>query len=342
MATITSGNVNKYLRGTRLEVYQTPTESGMYTSGISDGIIRTMPFDTEGNTSELDYDLMGYTAFGKYLIGHATTNSINPFGYNGEVTDSDTGTGLIYLRNRYYDPEIGRFLTVDPAMDGTNWYSYCENDPVNKTDPLGLFGKNTKLGITTSYDNPDVYELQKRLNELGYTDKYGNKLAEDGDFGTNTLYAVNSYKNANGICNTGEYYGIVGITTWEHMGLEVDNDYEFGFSQSVPGVTQTNLYARFNGLQLNNGIVLGSAEMGMSKVGGDYQYFEWEVNTMQGKAKAGITTEYVGAELGASLFSAEGGFKMPLPLTDKSLYIGGSGELFGVGFATYYSNGKLK
>ena len=127
-----------------------------------------------------------------------------------------------------------------------------------------------------------------------------------------------------------------------HVPITPDNDYEFGFSQSVPGVTQTNLYARFNGLKLNNGIVLGSAEMGMTKVGGDYQYFEWEVNTLQGKARAGITTEYVGAELGASLFSAEGGFKMPLPLTDKSLYIGGSGELFGVGLATYYSNGKLK
>jgi RHS repeat-associated protein len=48
------------------------------------------------------------------------------------------GEGLIYFNARYYDPTIGRFLTEDPSRKGVNWYSYCENNPVNRTDPTGM------------------------------------------------------------------------------------------------------------------------------------------------------------------------------------------------------------
>ena len=43
-----------------------------------------------------------------------------------------------YLRNRYYDPSIGRFTTEDPVKDGDNWYAYCGNDPMNAVYPWGL------------------------------------------------------------------------------------------------------------------------------------------------------------------------------------------------------------
>ena len=43
---------------------------------------------------------------------------LNPFRYSGEYFDEETG--FYYLRARYYDPTIGRFLTEDPAEDGTN------------------------------------------------------------------------------------------------------------------------------------------------------------------------------------------------------------------------------
>jgi RHS repeat-associated protein len=42
------------------------------------------------------------------------------------------------LGSRYYDPEIGRFLTRDPIKDGRNWYAYCQSDPVSSSDPSGL------------------------------------------------------------------------------------------------------------------------------------------------------------------------------------------------------------
>lgn len=65
-----------------------------------------------------------------------TEKVYNPFRYCGEYLDSETG--LTYLRNRYYDNAIGRFITQDPIKDGLNWYVYCGNNPVMFVDPMGL------------------------------------------------------------------------------------------------------------------------------------------------------------------------------------------------------------
>jgi len=55
-------------------------------------------------------------------------------------------TGLVYMQNRYYEPETGRFTQADPMpygletiLSGQNSrWTYCANDPVNFSDPTGL------------------------------------------------------------------------------------------------------------------------------------------------------------------------------------------------------------
>ena len=69
-------------------------------------------------------------------------DSTDPYGYNGQqgyYTDHETG--LILCTLRYYDPSSGRFLTQDPlgTAGGQNLYAYCHNDPINFSDPLGLY-----------------------------------------------------------------------------------------------------------------------------------------------------------------------------------------------------------
>ncbi len=45
---------------------------------------------------------------------------------------------MTYLRARYYDSNIKRFITEDPIKDGLNWYAYAGNNPVMYVDPSGL------------------------------------------------------------------------------------------------------------------------------------------------------------------------------------------------------------
>lgn len=75
-----------------------------------------------------------YTAF-----GNSTNESglIEELGiYTGKEIDPDTG--LYYFNARWYDPDMGRFITEDPIKDGTNWHIYCSNNPINYIDPTGL------------------------------------------------------------------------------------------------------------------------------------------------------------------------------------------------------------
>ena len=71
----------------------------------------------------------------------ASTNiaNINPFRYRGYYYDTETG--LYYLNSRYYDAETGRFINADGQLDsgvlGYNMFAYCENNPVNGSDPDG-------------------------------------------------------------------------------------------------------------------------------------------------------------------------------------------------------------
>lgn len=99
-------------------------------------------YDTSGNmVAKYLYD-----AFGNCTISSETTNTAvaaaNPIRYRGYYYDSDTG--LYYCNARYYSPKWRRFISpddtayLDPeSVNGLNLYCYCNNDPVNKTDPNG-------------------------------------------------------------------------------------------------------------------------------------------------------------------------------------------------------------
>ncbi|MCE5190714.1 MAG: RHS repeat-associated core domain-containing protein [Actinomycetia bacterium] len=64
---------------------------------------------------------------------------------------ADDSTGLYYCWNRYYAPELGRFLTRDIYPGDTsdpvtmNPYLYCGGDPVNAVDPSGMMSANSVL-----------------------------------------------------------------------------------------------------------------------------------------------------------------------------------------------------
>ena len=118
-----------------------------------------------------------------------------------------------------------------------NWYSYCAGDPVMFVDPWGLFDYDDKLSYNQTY-NEDVVALQERLVELGYMNAPAD--GEWGYFGPKTLSAVNQYKNDMGLWNFGEYEGVVGLTTWQSLGLiyRTQGDIDRGVSISLVGRKQ--------------------------------------------------------------------------------------------------------
>ena len=101
-----------------------------------------------------------YDAWGRHLSisGSMAPNlgQLNPFRYRGYIYDSETG--LYYLRSRYYNPTIGRFINADDpsylGVDGTvisyNLFAYCGNNPVMGYDPTGRFVITLSTVITAA------------------------------------------------------------------------------------------------------------------------------------------------------------------------------------------------
>ena len=149
--------------------------------------------DPHGNviaTSKNDkiVDSYDYTAFGVQLNSAETSN---PFRYCGEYYDEELDS--VYLRNRYYQPAVGRFINEDPIKDGLNWYNYCAGNPVMMIDPSGL-GPQAMLryivedkGGSVSWENGTISVtlngITKSYNDLetinGRTIISSAKLAED-------------------------------------------------------------------------------------------------------------------------------------------------------------------
>lgn len=77
---------------------------------------------------------ISYDAF-----GNSSGSLLTRFDYTGRERDPDTG--LIYYRARWYDPQVGRFISEDPIGlgGGINQFAYVSNNPQNATDPTGLY-----------------------------------------------------------------------------------------------------------------------------------------------------------------------------------------------------------
>ena len=86
-------------------------------------------------TAAMDNDPYGIT-WRDLIIGVETEAEIH--GYTGQ--EREEGLGLMYYGARFYMPEIGRFMEVDPAREFVNPYSYVGNRPVHSIDPTGNEG----------------------------------------------------------------------------------------------------------------------------------------------------------------------------------------------------------
>ncbi len=127
----------RYIRGNDL-VYADKgenTEKTYYVTDMHGNVVQLL--DESGNvTKTYEYD-----SFGNEVKPEKKDE--NPYRYCGEYYDKETEE--VYLRARYYEPSVGRFITRDTYTGESNeplslhLYTYCENDGVNAWDPSGHY-----------------------------------------------------------------------------------------------------------------------------------------------------------------------------------------------------------
>ena len=122
-----------------------------------------------------------YDAWGKCQTTVVNSNAssiaeLNPFRYRSYYYDTETN--LYFLKTRYYDPEIGRFMTIDDlsyldpnTINGLNLYAYCGNNPVTRIDPLGR-----------DWWNPFTWDWGGMFNSIG------NAFSTAGQWISNNIF----------------------------------------------------------------------------------------------------------------------------------------------------------
>ena len=119
----------------------------------------------------------GYDSYGNCIVTYDTdgfTAESNHLRYRGYYQDDETG--FYYLSSRYYDSNIGRFITKDDieylGVSATtvsyNLYAYCNNDPVNRIDTDGNFSVEICIligfAVGVIYSAIDDYKDDHKLN----------------------------------------------------------------------------------------------------------------------------------------------------------------------------------
>ncbi|WP_438847647.1 RHS repeat-associated core domain-containing protein [Anaerocaecibacter muris] len=163
-------------------------ETYFYRKDIQGNIIAILDF--KGNVVvRYTYDAWGnHKAFdndGSEITSATHIGNLNPFRYRGYYFDTETK--LYFLKTRYYDPELGRFITIDgieyldpESINGLNLYAYCGNNPVMRVDFGGnawqdfltfmerIFSGFADLCIKLAKDNKFDAKNFARKNKISY------------------------------------------------------------------------------------------------------------------------------------------------------------------------------
>ncbi len=145
---IRSGITNYYVYGTGLLYESDETAASIKTAFYHydcRGSTVTLT-DTNGNpTDVIEYSPYGTTTY------RAGTND-TPFLYNGRFGVQTDPNGLLYMRARYYNPYICRFINPDPSgfKGGLNFYQFADGNPISLSDPFGLCADSQGWGGETA------------------------------------------------------------------------------------------------------------------------------------------------------------------------------------------------
>ena len=152
--------------GERTQLYANNTIAAQFTNEYGTDYFSTDSLGSVRVTSDVYGSINSsntYDAFGSLVQGKL--NGRFEYGYLGKSFDPTAS--LYNYGYRDYNPSASRFTTVDPIRDSTNWFAYCNSDPVNFVDLLGLFfyGSDGQHSITENKQT--TVEIIRNDNGLG-------------------------------------------------------------------------------------------------------------------------------------------------------------------------------
>jgi RHS repeat-associated protein len=144
-------------------------------------------FDSRGSTIALTdgsgnpTDVMEYSPYGTISYRRGTNST--PFLYNGCLGVLSDVNGLLYMRARYYNPYISRFINPDPSgfNGGLNFYAYVNGNPISLVDPFGLGGISAGEAevIRGWIDNPATAPTISQLIQESTASQYVSQITPD-------------------------------------------------------------------------------------------------------------------------------------------------------------------
>ena len=178
--------VTLYGKGEAVAMGSSEGSRTMYLGKDVMGSVRSVTVDT--GTLEIRYE---HDAFGQPYKGDL--GGWMNLGYTGKPYD--TATGLYNYGYRDYKPQAARFTTVDPFRDGSNWFAYVNNDPINYTDPWGLKKRGVDINLYAESDYfykvaDKVYHPEYAFVVTGHGDYDHISNQSNGKDNKNRLYAA--------------------------------------------------------------------------------------------------------------------------------------------------------
>ena len=259
-----------------------------------------------------------YDAWGSCTVQNAdgwTAGDANPFRYRGYYYDTETG--LYYLNSRYYDSEVGRFISADNQIAGVggealgyNMFAYCMNNPGNMFDPSGNWPKwikNTVKWVAKNIVKPFVKTVQKTLSKVDLTYSAGVNVS-----GTPSAWIFN---------------GQIGVSMDTKGNVAIQASAGGGVSGGTPSISISSYRSITNAHSINelNGMgyqIGGSAIIPVEgvpvAVGGDFNIIrDLERNRTYygGTLTGGLAAGAPGGE-----FHVEWGTTVTLPKTQFNIY----------------------
>lgn len=240
-----------------------------YTHGL--GIDQPLIMERAGVAYFYHIDVMGSVAAITDAAGSAVCSyAYDPFGAHADCgaipnrirfagREFDAESGLYYLRARYYDPAVGRFIGADPldlagmilgAQDGgenggrgspqhLNAYSYAANNPLGVRDPMGLKPSRRELAFR---NNEDYYLSAEELLAERRMERYWSKdgvlvqvFKDDGSLSDGIV--LEGSGAVLGVMRNGELLavilrerevtlsrGVIPSLGWRHAAYQVDDE----------------------------------------------------------------------------------------------------------------------